>query len=238
VGGRDVGQGDAREAIGYSEPVADVLDAVGDLEGPLGSGAATALSLSLAVECLSLHRELSNRGAGSEERTRYLEGLEGRLEEWRKACRDAFVADQTHFGEVIAARRAQRVREGDGKRRHAEREMVHLACANDVLLALLDVAARVGRDAGVMVATHGSRVGEGEGATAGFLAGSARDAAATMLASNVRSAANRAGTLGVLLPRRAAILTACRKLPSGPARDFLEAELERLEAASRAHEHE
>ena len=236
MGGHDAGQGDAPEAIGYSEPVIDVLSAVGDLDGPLGSGAATALSLALAVECLALHRELSNRAGGPEERTQYLAKLEGRLEGWREACRDAFVADQTHFGEVIAARRAQRVREGDGKRRQAEREMVHLACANDVLLALLDVARDVGRDAGLMVATHGSRVGEGEGATAGFLASSARDAVATMLASNVRSAANRSETLGVLLPRRAAIVSACRKLPPGTARDFLAAELERLEAASRAHE--
>lgn len=224
------GSGDAPGAIGYSTPVTDVLGALGSIDGPLGSGVATALSLSLSVECLALHLELSRRVVGSDERSRYLNELEGRLGVWRDACRGAFTADQLHFGDVLVARRAQQAADSEGKRALADEEMTHLASANDVLLALLGVAHEIEAAADVMVSTHGSRVGEGEGATAGYLARAACESAATMLASNARSAANRGEALGVLLPRRAAIRAASLTLPSGRARDFLVVELDRLEA--------
>lgn len=213
--------------VTYASTVDDVLAAVGGADGALGSGAATALSLSLGIECLALHLALTRRRSATPESEAWLAEVAAAVPAWREGCRRCFQEDQVHFAEVIKARRARSETPAGERADLAARELKHLARANGVLLSLLDVAGALASTADLMIRQHGARVGEGESATALALATAAEHALAAMLASNVGSAADRLEALGVALPAVDAVRTVVPSLPAGPGKERLVSALRR-----------
>lgn len=211
--------------IDYGDTVQSTLEAVGSTDASLGSGAATALVLSIAVECLALQLSLTTKRSEQSEHSVYYSGLASRLETWRTEARRSFVEDSAHVGAVIQSR-IQRDLAGDEERRiHVEAELGHLELANAVLLRLLDLSLGLEHDGDLMLGELGARRAEGEAATATCLARAATSALTMMLASNVRAAQRRWDDYGVEMGGRAAIREMVLRLPAGVARERLDGEL-------------
>ena len=171
--------------IDYDASISTVLDEIGSPAGSLASGAATALTLSLAVECLELALALS---AGRDERSdtaEYREALSLRLAGWRSSTRLAFVDDPSHFGVVIKARRRRDAAPEPEKRAHVEQELEALTNATGVLIELVQVSLRMEEDARVMLQLGGASLAAGEVATAQSLVLAAIDALLAMTESNI-----------------------------------------------------
>jgi len=210
--------------IDYEHAIQDTLDAIGSPEGALGSGAAVALTLSVAIECLALQLALTTKHSARPENSGYYSDLGHRLSTWRARTRRLFVEDSAHFGAVIRSRIQRDQAPDEEKPGHVKTEMEHLELANTVLLSLLDLSLRLKEDGDLMAEIYGTPRAEGEAVTASFLAEAATGALASMLTSNLRSARKRQNAFGIEMGGRTGIREMVSRIPPGTARDRLNEE--------------
>jgi hypothetical protein len=211
--------------IDYRNTIQDALDAVGRTDGPLGSGSAIALALSLGVECLALQWSLTTSLAEGSDHAEYHGALGEHLRGWRAVTQQAFIDDATHFGIVITCRQLRDASADGEKRTHVESELDALECANGVLLRLIDVSLGLEYHADLMFRGSGAGHARGEAATAGALASAATNALASMLAANVRTVRQRASRYGVETVGLNEIWDVAQRIPHAAARQCLEEEL-------------
>ena len=208
----------------YQASVAAVLESIGSRHAPLASGAATALALSLGVECLALAAALSRRESIPNELVEYLDQLDARIREWRRVTAQGFVDDPVRFGHVLAARTARDAAPAQDRHAHVEREIDALTAATSGLIELL----RLGLDLEDAAATmsEGRCVSHalGEVATARALARASNEAVLAMASSNL-DAMRRRGRLDSVSVDVEPLGEAAASLPEGRARDALESYL-------------
>lgn len=184
-------------SLDHDVTVRSVLDAIRSPEGPLGSGSAVALALSLGIECLALDLELTRRAGTRSEHEAYHAALGDRLEQWRRTTRRVFVEDPAHFGVVIEERRARDAAEGAQKATHVEQELAALALASRTLAELVDVAIGLVEDGESMRGGRGAPHADGEAATAAAFGRAAGEAIAVMLRSNADAVRRRSEQFGL-----------------------------------------
>ena len=212
----------------YSASISDVLESLGTREGSLASGAATALALSLAVECLALASTLSDRRSATPESAGYHNALRCRLDQWRTLSARAFVDDPILFNQVLAARAAGAAAAPGQRVTHVDQELRALVEATRILVELLRLSLDVDEEACVMIGSHCAVHARGEAATANALARGATEAVLAMAGSNIETMHRRLAEYGdrdvPLDPLRQCI----DDLPEGAARIALTNSLNEL----------
>jgi len=175
----------------YNNDIQSVLTAIGRTDRSQTSGAAVALTLSVAIECLALHLSLSTR-ADEPDHREYHTDLRGRIDEWREAAQRAFVEDPAHVRDVLDARLARRTGPEDESVERAQREVDALQQANAVLLLLMEISLALEVDAARMLDGRGVAHARAEAETAMHLAEAATRSVTSMLVANVATARARA----------------------------------------------
>ncbi len=175
----------------YSASISDVLESLGTREGSLASGAATALALSLAVECLALASTLSDRRSATPESADYHNALRFRLDPWRALSAQAFVDDPLLFNKVLEARAAGAAAAPGQRASHVDEELNALVEATRILVELLGLSLDVSEEARVMIGSHCAVHARGEAATANALARGATEALLAMADSNIATMRRR-----------------------------------------------
>jgi hypothetical protein len=216
----------------YHNDIQSVLTAISRSDRPQSSGAAVALTLSVGIECLALHLSLSTRADGADPH-RYHTHLAGRIDEWREAAQRAFLEDPVHVGDVIDARRAQRMGPDGGSQQNAERELDALHQANAVLLRLMEVSIALEDDASEMLRGRGVAHARAEAATAMHLAEAATRSLTSMLVTNVATARARAADFDLVPMDVRALEEIVERIPHEKARMRLGRALATLDSASR-----
>ena len=212
----------------YSASISDVLKNVGSREGSLASGAATALALSLAVECLALASTLSDRRPATPESADYHDALRSRLDRWRSDSARAFVEDPSLFKRVLAARAARAAAAAGQRASHVDEELNALVEATRILVELLGLSLDVDEEARVMIGSHCAVHARGEAATAKALARAATEAVLVMAGSNIATMSRRLAEYGDREVPLDSLRECIDDLPEGAARTALTNSLSEL----------
>ena len=213
----------------YTASISTVLESVGTLDGALASGAATALTLSLGVECLALAGALSDRRSTTPESAEYHNALRSRLDRWRVLSARAFVDDPGLFNEVLAARAARDAAAPDQQANHVDQELRALVEATRILVELLRLSLDLEEEAGVMAGSHCAVHARGEAATAAALARAAIEATLAMADSNITTMRRRVAQYGCRDVPLVSLRQCIDALPEGAPRTTLTTSLNEIQ---------
>ncbi|MDA0313370.1 MAG: cyclodeaminase/cyclohydrolase family protein [Gemmatimonadetes bacterium] len=209
----------------YHMSIDNALRDISSVDAAPASGAATALVLSLAIECLALQLALTLGSDSPQDHGLYYTALGDRLTKLREDARQSHHDDAAAFAGVLLERSRRREAPTEDHLLHVTREMECLAEANSVLLRMAALAHAIAADAEIMFSGRGAPQARAESGVAMHLAAAALNSVTEMLTLNVHTAVRRANDFGVRMSGVAAIRVAAAETPSADAKRRLENEL-------------